>query len=68
MQRGDLVVEIEKEPIATLDDFRRALGKKRDRPFLLRALRGDDTRFVLVNPRSAKADPPASSSPSSSRR
>ncbi len=70
MQRGDLIVEIEKEPIATLDDFRRALGRgaKRDRPFLLRALRGDDTRFVLVNPRAAKAEPPAAPSPSSSRR
>ncbi len=65
MQRGDLIVEIEKEPIATLDDFRRALGAKRDRPFLVRALRGDDTRFMLVNPR-AKADSPPSSSSSSS--
>ena len=63
MQRGDLIVEVEKEPIATLDDFRRALGQKRDRPFLVRALRGDDTRFLLVNPR-AKAEPPTSSSSS----
>ncbi len=64
MQRGDLIVEIEKSPIATLDDFRRALGAKKDHPFLLRALRGDDTRFVLVNPR-AKAEPPPAASSSS---
>jgi hypothetical protein len=57
-------VEIEKQPIATLDDFRRMLGKKRDRPFLLRALRGDDTRFVLINPRGKAEPPPASSSSS----
>jgi len=64
MQRGDLIVEIEKDPIATLDDFRRALGSKRDRPFLVRALRGDDTRFMLVNPRAKSESPPASSSSS----
>jgi S1-C subfamily serine protease len=68
MQRGDLIVEIEKEPIATLDDFRRALGSKRDRPFLIRALRGDDTRFLLVNPRAKPESPATSSSSSSSRR
>ena len=64
MQRGDLIVEIEKSPIATLDDFRQALGAKKDHPFLLRALRGDDTRFVLVNPRAKAESPPAASSSS----
>jgi S1-C subfamily serine protease len=64
MQRGDLIVEIEKSPIATLEDFRQALGAKKDHPFLLRALRGDDTRFVLVNPRAKAESPPAASSSS----
>ena len=66
MQRGDMIVEVEKDPIATLDDFRRALGTKKGQPFLVRALRGDDTRFLLVNPR-AKAEPPPASSSSSQR-
>ena len=66
MQRGDMIVEIEKAPIATLDDFRRALGTKKGQPFLVRALRGDDTRFLLVNPR-AKAEPPPATSSSSQR-
>jgi serine protease Do len=61
MERGDLIVEIEKDPIATLADFRKALGTKKNVPFLVRALRGDDTRFVLVNPR-AKADAAPTSS------
>ncbi len=51
MQNGDLIVEVEKLPIATLDDFRRALGSRRERPFLVRALRGDETRFMLIAPR-----------------
>jgi S1-C subfamily serine protease len=66
MQRGDMIVAIEKAAIATLDDFRRALGTKKGQPFLVRALRGDDTRFLLVNPR-AKAEPPPASSSSSQR-
>jgi len=66
MERGDLIVEIEKDPIATLDDFRRALGAKKNQPFLVRALRGDDTRFLLVNPR-AKSEPPPAASTSSGR-
>ena len=63
MERGDLIVEIEKAPIATLNDFRRALGAKKNAPFLVRALRGDDMRFVLVNPR-AKTDATPTSSDS----
>jgi serine protease Do len=52
MERGDLIVEVEKTPVATLGDFRGVLGAKRERPFLVRALRGDDTRFMLIAPRS----------------
>lgn len=52
---GDLIVAVESTPIATIEDFRggmRALPK--GRPFLLRALRGDHTRFMLVVPRSSR--------------
>lgn len=62
MERGDLIVEVEKDPIVTLADFRRVIVAKKDKPFLVRALRGDDTRFMLVNPRGkAEAQPAASS-------
>ncbi len=66
MVRGDLIVEVEKLPVATLEDFRSALGEKKDHPFLVRALRGDDTRFLLVNPRAKTEPTPATNS--SSRR
>jgi serine protease Do len=52
MERGDLIVELEKARVATLDDFRKAVaGLPADKPFLVRALRGDDTRFLLIAPR-----------------
>jgi serine protease Do len=65
MERGDLIVEVEKDPIVTLADFRRVIVEKKDKPFLVRALRGDDTRFILVNPRGRGDGQPAASSLSS---
>lgn len=62
MQNGDLIVEVDKQRIASLDDFRRALGPKRERPFLVRALRGDETRFMLLAPRSKPEGQSAASS------
>jgi S1-C subfamily serine protease len=62
MERGDLIVEVEKDPIVTLADFRRVIVEKKDKPFLVRALRGDDTRFMLVNPRGKTDSQPAASS------
>ncbi|MGH9889225.1 MAG: PDZ domain-containing protein, partial [bacterium] len=62
MQRGDLIVEVEQDPIVTLADFRRVIVEKKDKPFLVRALRGDDTRFMLVNPRAKLESQPAASS------
>jgi S1-C subfamily serine protease len=66
MERGDLIVEVEKTRIATLGDFRSVLGAKRERPFLVRALRGDDTRFMLIAPR-AKAEGQSAASYGSER-
>jgi S1-C subfamily serine protease len=52
MERGDLIIELEKAHVTTLDDFRKALESlPKDKPFLVRALRGDDTRFLLLSPR-----------------
>ncbi|MFI5314359.1 MAG: trypsin-like peptidase domain-containing protein [Myxococcota bacterium] len=69
MERGDLIVELEKSHIATLEDFRRALkGLPSEKPFLVRALRGDDTRFLLLAPRSvARGEKPTNPTKSSSR-
>jgi S1-C subfamily serine protease len=66
MERGDLIVEVEKARIATLDDFRRAFVSRRERPFLVRALRGDETRFMLIAPR-AKPEGGQSAASSGSR-
>jgi S1-C subfamily serine protease len=66
MEHGDLIVEIEKQPVKSLGDFRKAMaGVPAGQSYLIRALRGDDTRFLLVSPRTVtKSDnpPPQSSS------
>ena len=69
MERGDLIVAVGKQSVATLDDFRTAFKSVAgDHPFLVRALRGDDTRFLLVAPRAAaRADAAASSRDSHAR-
>jgi S1-C subfamily serine protease len=51
LQAGDLIVRIDARGVATLADFRDALDQLASgRPFLVTALRGDDTRFVLIQP------------------
>ena len=68
MERGDLIVELEKTHVSTLDDFRRALTQlPSDKPFLVRALRGDDTRFLLLSPRTVARGERAPDQPTSSR-
>jgi S1-C subfamily serine protease len=64
MERGDLIVELEKSHVSTLDDFRRALKElPNDKPFLVRALRGDDTRFLLLSPRAVARGEKAANQP-----
>jgi len=65
MERGDLIVELDKAKVTTLDEFRTALKKlPADKPFLVRALRGDDTRFLLVSPRAlGRGDSAAAAKP-----
>jgi serine protease Do len=61
LQAGDLIVRLGERQIVTLGDFRIALETlAQGRPFLVTALRGDDTRFVLIQPGSkpAAAAPP----------
>jgi serine protease Do len=51
LSNGDLIVSLEDRPIATIEDFRAALETlPAGREFLLKALRGDETRFLLVRP------------------
>jgi serine protease Do len=48
---GDVIVRVDERAVATLSDFRSALdGLPTGRRFLITALRGDDTRFVLIQP------------------
>jgi S1-C subfamily serine protease len=69
MERGDLIVAVGKAQVATLDDFRKALKTAGgEHPFLVRALRGDDTRFLLVSPRAAARPDTAASSRDSHQR
>jgi serine protease Do len=48
---GDLIVRVDEREVTNLADFRSALDAlPAGRPFLLTALRGDDTRFLLIQP------------------
>jgi serine protease Do len=49
---GDLVQRVEDVPVSDIDSFRRAMqGVDSKRPFLVHALRGEDLRFLLIQPR-----------------
>ena len=63
MERGDLIVEIEKAPVRrSTSSAARPSTLPSDKPFLVRALRGDDTRFLLVSPRAVTRGESAASS------
>ncbi len=50
---GDLIIEVESQPIGGIEDFREAMKNLTPgKPFLIKALRGDNTRFSLIVPRS----------------
>ena len=53
MAPGDLIVEVEGVEIRDIEEFREAMRNLRPgTPFLVRALRGDNMRYMLVVPRS----------------
>ena len=57
MANGDLIVQVEDEAVADIDGFRTSLrGVNADSPFLVRARRGSDMRFLLIVPRSARSE------------
>jgi S1-C subfamily serine protease len=57
MRVGDVIERIEEEPVASLEDFRRAMeGVEGLRRFLVTARRGAETKFLLVKPGARAAD------------
>ncbi|MCE2390588.1 MAG: trypsin-like peptidase domain-containing protein [Proteobacteria bacterium] len=51
MAKGDMIVELQGRPIRRIEDFRLVLDEvPKGQPFLVRALRGHDTRFMLISP------------------
>jgi serine protease Do len=51
IQSGDVIVEVNRQPVASADDLRSALRKSGSRPALLLINRGGQTHFVTVRPR-----------------
>jgi S1-C subfamily serine protease len=55
LEMGDLVQRLNDRPVQNLESFREALaGIDQTEPFLVRARRGPDTRFLLIAPRSSR--------------
>jgi serine protease Do len=51
IQTGDVIVEVNRQPVASADDLRGALRKSSSRPALLLINRAGQTHFVTVRPR-----------------
>jgi serine protease Do len=51
IQAGDVIVEANRQPVASADDLRGALRKSGSRPALLLINRGGQTHFVTVRSR-----------------
>ncbi len=48
LRQGDVIVEVAREAVATLDDYRRLVKKDADRPVLLKIRRGDQYQVLAV--------------------
>src|SRR5690606_1559245 len=49
IERGDLIQEVNRQPVASLEDFRKALDEhSRNDTALLLVRRGDGTRYVAI--------------------
>jgi serine protease Do len=48
LRQGDVIVEVAREPVATLADFRRLVKKDADRPVLLKIRRGDQFQVLAI--------------------
>ena len=55
MNTGDLIVGIGETSVGGIEEFRKAFdGLKPNAPFLIRALRGHETRYLLIVPGTAE--------------
>jgi hypothetical protein len=55
MKGGDLIVAIEDVPVDDIDSFRKGMAAlDGSRPFLVRARRGPNIRFLLIVPRDSE--------------
>jgi serine protease Do len=50
IQAGDVIEEVNRQPVQSVEDLRAALGKNTDRPVLLLVNREGSSRFVTVRP------------------
>jgi S1-C subfamily serine protease len=52
LAQGDVIEQVENRSVEDIEDFRDAMSElDGSRPFLIRARRGTDTRFMLIVPR-----------------
>jgi len=51
IQRGDLIQEVNRQPVRSADDLRAAIDKSSNKPVLLLLYRGGDTVYLAVRPR-----------------
>ncbi|HEY0459193.1 MAG TPA: DegQ family serine endoprotease [Pyrinomonadaceae bacterium] len=51
ISRGDVILEVNRQPVETLEDMQSALEKSGDRPILLRVARGGQVSYLTVKPR-----------------
>jgi len=54
IQQGDVIIEVNRELVATLEDVRKALAKSDDKSALFLISRGGRTFFILVKPESGE--------------
>jgi S1-C subfamily serine protease len=50
VQRGDVLLEVNREEVETFDDVKSALEKSGDRPILLLISRGGQTSYITIQP------------------
>ena len=50
IQAGDVIEEVNRQPVQNVEDLRAALRKSTDRPVLLLVNREGSSRFVTVRP------------------
>lgn len=64
LRRGDVIDRIERQPVESLADFRRAIATADEQErFLITARRGDEIKFLLLKPRAEREPEPPAADP-----